>query len=64
MSSTEDAVLPKASYPKHITCPYCPAQAYPAMLRGTVGERPVRLYVCPSKHRFYIHPEETDAPIR
>jgi hypothetical protein len=52
---------PKPRYPTHLTCPYCPAQAMPAMARGMVGGEQVRLYVCPSKHKFYIHPEEINA---
>ena len=55
------------NYPTHLQCPYCPAQAYPAMLRGSIDghlgypTKPVRLYTCPQKHKFYIHPEVQEA---
>lgn len=56
-----DVVLPTAHYPKHITCPYCPSQGYPKAVYGIASGQPVRLYVCPSKHKFYLHPEEIRA---
>lgn len=53
-------------YPTHLNRPYYPAQAYPAQLRGSFDShlgyptKPVRLYTCPQKHKFYVRPEVED----
>jgi len=49
--------LPEPSYPSHLTCPYCPAQAMPTNVQQ-VGVKPLRQYQCPAKHTFYVQPEE------
>lgn len=44
----------------HLTCPYCPAQAYPERHQGVIveyfvsSEGPVAKYICPAKHEFYV----------
>ena len=35
----------------HLTCPYCPAQAFPSKLQPVLE---FTLYTCPAKHRFFI----------
>jgi hypothetical protein len=42
--------------PTHLTCPWCPAQAY---IRGCVNLDPNLVkYECPAHHRFYIEEED------
>lgn len=47
------------TYPSHLNCPYCPAQAFiqPDRRRDLELE-PIRMYVCPQRHRFYAPPEQ------
>ena len=41
--------------PTHLTCPYCPAQAYPSGFpRQCTGMGRLLEYKCPANHRFYI----------
>jgi hypothetical protein len=37
--------------PAHLTCPYCPAQAFPAQGQPILE---LTLYICPAKHKFFI----------
>jgi len=43
--------------PTHLTCPFCPAQAFPND-PGGLWHGLVR-YGCPAKHQFYIIAEDT-----
>jgi hypothetical protein len=36
--------------PTHLTCPWCPAQAFPRGLMQNL----MQAYECPAQHEFYI----------
>lgn len=49
------------SCPTHLTCPYCPAQAYPKpkkymlVREGTI----ICEYACPANHTFFAREEKS-----
>lgn len=45
--------------PSHLTCPYCPSQAYPVKDMSAVLLLELVKYECPAHHTFYIE-KETD----
>lgn len=55
--------------PTHLTCVFCPAQAFPTggeqwvLITQSVGMT-LQRYVCPQKHEFFIELEEENAAVR
>lgn len=48
------------SFPTHLTCPYCPAQAFPAKTSILLEQHvDVMKFQCAVKHSFFVEEEKT-----
>ena len=62
--SIKDDVL-QTNAPTHLTCPYCPAQAFVKHRQWVPISQLTRIllikYSCPAKHEFYVEGEKSNA---